>query len=692
MKNSNDLLMEIGCEEIPSRFLPGAMEQLKNGALSLLAEYRCKHGEISTYATPRRLVVLVKELASMQEDLVERVKGPPVNRAYDEQGQPTRALHGFIQSQGVSMEQIEEETIKDARYIFARKEIPGQPAENILPELLPQLIRKISFPRPMYWQSKEVRFARPIRWLLALYNSKELPFEFARVTAGRYTYGHRFLASGPFEVKDVDHYFHCLEESYIILDQDRRKNMIREQLEQKAAEIGGKALVEEELLEEVTYLVEYPVAIDGSFDQAYLDLPQEVPITTMQNHQRYFPIVEKESGRLMPYFIGISNNKFNPNIRKGYAKVLQARLADGQFFFNEDRKKSLEEYVGELKNVVFLESLGTLDQKRARLVELTCKLSDNLTLPAEKIEKAKRIAHLCKADLVTGMVNEFTELQGVMGREYARLSGEDPEVANGIYEHYLPRYYGDYLPSKIETALVSLVDRIDTLAGCFAIGIQPTGSQDPYGLRRQAQGAISILLGLEINLSLEEYLDRALDTITSEVPLENEEREKVKTNLWEFMIQRIRFILQEKGTGHDLVEAVLAVPFNTVGELFNRVNVLSEYLKGPLLDDVIIAYNRVANLAAKAPGGDIDQNLLTEPAEKDLFSKYQVVSDEIEALTDPVKMLEKVQTLKEPVDDFFDDVMVMVDDDKIRENRLNMLLLIKKLFNRLADFSKLQTP
>jgi len=692
MKNQNDFLMEIGCEEIPSRFLPGALEQLRNGAASLLDEHRLGYGDIITYATPRRLVVLVKGLEPVQSDLVERVKGPPVDRAYDEEGQPTRALSGFIQSQGINMDQVEEETIKNARYIIACKEVPGKPAEKILPELLPQLIRKLNFPRPMYWQSKEVRFARPIRWLLALYNSAVLPFEFAGIVAGNKTFGHRFLAPGPFEIKDIDHYFRCLEDSFVILDQDRREQMIREQLEEKAAEKGGEALIDEDLLEEVTYLVEYPVAVDGSFDRAYLDLPQEVPITSMQNHQRYFPIVVRESGRLMPYFIGISNNKFHPNIQKGYAKVLQARLADGRFFFDEDRKVPLEEYVSQLKNVVFLESLGTLDKKRIRLVELSGRLGETLGLPTERVEKTKRIAHLCKADLVTGMVGEFPELQGVMGREYARLSGEAPEVATGIYEHYLPRHYGDDLPSQIDSALVSLADRIDTLAGCFAIGIQPTGSQDPYGLRRQALGAINILLGLGLNISLQVYLDYALDIISAELELESKSREKVKESLQEFMIQRIRFIFQERGTSQDLTEAVLAVPFETVGELFNRTDTLSDYLQGPLLDEVVAAYNRVVNLAEKASGEDIDSSLLVESAEKELYNKYLSVRDEITGESDPAKILEKLQYLKAPVDNFFDHVMVMVDEDQIRKNRLNMLMAIKSLFNRLADFSKLQTP
>ncbi len=692
MTTSHDLLLEIGCEEIPSRFLPGAMEQLEKGAASLLEENRLGHKEIKTYATPRRLVVLVKELEDRQSDLVEKVKGPPLDRAYDEAGKPTKALQGFVKSQGVTLKQVEEEVIKEARYVVVRKEIPGKQTVELVQNLLPQLIRKLSFPRPMYWQNKEVRFARPIRWLLALYENKPVIFKFAGIESGKVTYGHRFLAPGPFEINGVEDYFHCLDKNYIVVDHNRRREMICEQLKKKAEENGGKALIDDDLLEEVTYLVEYPVAVDGSFDRAYLDLPQEVPITSMQYHQRYFPIVEKESGLLLPCFIGISNNLFHPNIRKGYAKVLQARLADGRFFFNEDRKKPLDHYVSELESVIFLESLGNLDQKRLRLVDLTGKLGEILVLPDHIIKKAQRIAHLCKADLVTSMVKEFPELQGVMGREYARLSGEEQEVALGIYEHYLPRYPGDQLPSAIEAALVSLADRIDTLAGCFAVGIQPTGSQDPYALRRQAQGAVNILLGMEIDLSLKDYLGPAIDLISSSLKLDLERQQKLEVSLEEFLVQRIRFACQERGLTHDIIEAVLAVPFDSLSKLLNRAAVIEEYLQGPLLDDIIIAYNRVANLAKKAGGKEPDQALLVDPKEKELYLRLQEVKSEFEGLKTPEEKLKNLQSLKLPIDEFFDNVMVMVEDDRVRENRLSMLAEIKSLFNRLADFSKLQTP
>ncbi len=692
MTTKHDLLMEIGCEEIPSRFLPGAMDQLEQGAASLLKENRLGYGEIETYATPRRLVILIKGLDAGQSDLVEQVKGPPMDRAYDEKGEPTKALQGFVKSQGINMDQVDEEIIKNARYVVARKKIPGLPTEELLPGLMPQLIRKLSFPRPMYWQNKDVRFARPIRWLLALYNDRPVQFKFASLEAGDKTYGHRFLAPGPFAINSVEEYFDCLEKSHVVLDHNRRRDLILEQLREKAEEKGGVALVDDDLLEEVTFLVEYPVAVDGTFDEAYLDLPQEVPITTMQYHQRYFPIVDKESGRLLPSFVGISNNRFHPNIRKGYSKVLQARLADGRFFFNEDRKEPLDNYVEQLKSVVFLESLGTLDQKRARLVELTGKLGRELNLVEDQVDKTQRIAHLCKADLVTGMVKEFTELQGVMGREYARLSGEQEEVAVGIYEHYLPRYPGDRLPSTQEAALVSLADRIDTLAGCFAIGIQPTGSQDPYGLRRQAQGTISILLNLEINISLQTYIKRALEVLAGELDLESEQHQKVEASLHDFLLQRIRFAFQERGIAFEVIEAVLGVPFRTATELYSRAVLLQEQRQSPLLNDVIAAYNRVANLAQNAQGTEPEQSIFEEPAEKELFLKWREAVEDFEGTDKPLEKLEILRPLKKPIDNFFDQVMVMVEDEKIRSNRLNLLAGVTALFNRMADFSKMQAP
>jgi len=690
MTTAYKLLFEIGCEEIPSRFIPGAVEQLKKAAAELLADYRLKHETIEAWGTPRRLTLMVAELEESQPDLVEQIKGPPADRAYDEQKNPTKALLGFIQGHGVELETVRQEELKGALYIMIDKETRGRPTPELLTELLPKLIQKLSFPRPMYWQQKDVRFARPIRWLLALYGNHPVRFDYAGVEAGRATYGHRFLAPGPFNVDSADHYFKILADKYVVVDPLKRREMILEQLNQKAEEQGGKALIDEGLLEEVTYLVEYPVAVDGAFDPAYLDLPQEVPITSMQYHQRYFPIIEKESGRLMPSFVGISNNLFNPNIRKGYAKVLSARLADGRFFFNEDRKVPLGNYVEKLKSVVFLESLGTLDQKRLRLIELAGKLGKALKLSAEQIEETKRVAHLCKADLVTSLVKEFPELQGVMGREYARLSGETEAVATGIYEHYLPRFSSDKVPETLEGAIVSLADRVDTLAGCFAIGIQPTGSQDPYALRRQAQGSIAIMNSFGLQLTIDEYIGIGLETIADALKLDESKKAELQTQLTDFLVQRIRFALQEKEIEHDLIEAVLGVPFKAVAEIFNKAVVLKDYLNGPLLDEVIVAYNRVANLAGKAEGGKVEKALFEDIAEKELLRTLQAVENALKGHDDPAFILEKLQILKQPIDNFFDSVMVMAEDEKLRKNRLNLLAALKGTFNRLADFSRLQ--
>jgi len=692
---AHDLLLEIGCEEIPSRFIAGAVEQLQEGAAALLQEQRLGYSHIEAWGTPRRLTLLVSSLDERQPDLLEKVKGPPRNRAYDSEGNATPALQGFLRSHGLSGDQIQFEEIKGAAYVVALKRIAGRRTAELLPDILPALLRRLSFPRPMYWESKEVRFARPIRWLLSLYGGETVKFSFAGVSSGRQTYGHRFLAPGPHRVDHAKHYFACLQENKVILDQQQRRETIRRQVEEAARRYGGHALLSEALLDELTFLVEYPVVVAGSFSKDYLNLPREVLITTMQVHQRYIPVASspEEGAPLLPFFFGISNNSYHDNIRKGYEKVLQARLADARFFFNEDRKQPLERYGEQLQSVIYQEALGSMEQKRQRLVELTRTAGQRLKLPPEQLQAAQRAAHLCKADLVTHMVGEFPELQGVMGREYARLSGEDERVAVAIYEHYLPRYSGDAVPKTVEGALVSLADRFDTLAGCFAIGLQPTGSQDPYALRRQAQGAVAILLERELHLSPVELAEDALKLYSPQLKLTPDQRTLLLKSLQEFINQRLRFIFQEKGLSYDVVEAVLAVPFTSVPDLYRRARHLEGLLRSPVLADILTAYNRVANLARKAAGGPVEQSLLKNPAEKELYKRFLEIK--------PRFLLEQeqgrydlcfrlLQELRGPVDRFFDEVMVMVEDEKLRQNRLNLLLALKQLFNRVADFALLQ--
>ncbi len=688
-----DLLLEIGCEELPSRFIPGALAQLEEGAALLLKEHRLSFEGSKSWATPRRLVLLISGLAVRQSDLQQKVKGPAVERAYDTAGAPTGALLGFARNQGLPPEKLITETVKGTDFIFAVKELRGKAAEDLLPDILVQLLRRISFARPMYWESKENRFARPIRWLLALYGDRPLGFTFAGVVSGCSTWGHRFLSPGPFTVDCTAAYFRCLEENHVLLDQEQRRTAIRQQLIEQADALGGRPLIDADLLEEVTFLVEYPVAVSGSFSRDYLELPREVLITTMQVHQRYFPLVEKEDGTLLPYFIGISNNRFHENIRRGYEKVLGARLADARFFYEEDLKEPLSAHAARLSGVVFQEELGSLAQKQERLVKLIDKLGGRLGLSEKQMGKAKRAAELCKADLVTSMVREFPELQGVMGREYAALSGEAPETAGAIYEHYLPRHAGGNIPISIEGAMLSLADRADTLSGCFAIGLQPTGSEDPYALRRQAQGIITILLEHEFDLVPAELLEGALRQHGEALSLSSQRLATLRGALHEFMMQRLRFALQGKGLSYDVIEAVLAVPYRTLAELCRRASTLEQQLRTSAIRDLSAAYTRTANLVRQVKGGAVERALLAEPAEKELYLRLLEAAPGVEQALHQQHYsacLEQLASLKGPVDLFFDQVLVMAEDEKLRRNRLNLLAAVKGLFNRFADFALLQ--
>ncbi len=693
-----NLLLEIGCEEIPSRYLPSAVEQLREIAGEVLTENRMKYSRASSWATPRRLVLYVEEVADRQEDLTQKIKGPPVDKAFDEKGEPTQAALGFARSSGVDVNDLVREHVNRAEYLWAFREIPGKAAEKLLPQIMPEIIASLRFPRSMYWQKGGTRFARPVRWLLCLYGNAEVKFEYAGVSAGRHTYGHRVLSAGSYEVPHADDYFDIMREGFVVLDENRRRESIVRQLEEKGAEMGGRPLYPADLLEDVCFLVEYPVVIPGSFDERYLQIPGEVLITTMHVHQRFFPVISQSTGELMPLFMGVSNNLYSEYTRKGYEKVLEARLADAVFFYREDTACKLEDHVPGLKRVLFQESLGSLYDKSERIKKLTAFLSSSLGLSAEVTNRALRAAYLCKADLVTQMVKEFPELQGTMGREYAFLSGEEEQVARALYEHYLPGFAGDKLPETMEGMLVSVSDRIDTLGGCFLAGIQPTGSQDPYALRRQASGLIQILLEKEISVSLPLLVKEALAEIHKENNFEKagetglEDSEK---KLLDFLEQRVRYIFQEeKGLPHDVVEAVLAVPYENIVGLYRRALHLSNSLHKKFLQDVLVAYTRVNNLARKADGsGEVNPSLLEETVEKELWEAALEKEKQLRAArqnADYKELLLILSTLREPGDKFFDHVMVMVDKDEVRQNRLNLLKHLQGLFNLYADFSHIR--
>jgi len=689
--SNRELILEIGTEEIPARFMDSALDQMEEIAVNLFDENRIKIDKVKTYGTPRRLTLLVKGVEENQADLEEKKKGPAKQAAFDDQGNPTKAAEGFARSQGVRIQDLTIEEFQGGEYVFATKKIQGGKTIELLPGILRKVIEDISFPKPMYWYSKEVRFARPIRWILAMYGEDKLPFNYAGLEAGNLTYGHRFLAPGPFEVKAPGEYLKIMADSYVIVDQEEREEIIKKQAKEAATSLGGVPLQEEGLLNEVNYLVEYPYAVAGEFSSDFLEIPEEVLITSMQSHQRYFPVVSRE-GSLLPYFITISNVKedVKGNVKVGNERVLKARLADAQFFFREDQKTKPDEYVEKLKDVIFQEDLGTLYDKTQRIKKLSEYMAEKMNLKEEPQKQVSRVAYLCKFDLMTLMVYEFPELQGIMGREYADLAGEGEVIARGIYEHYLPRYAGDELPETLAGSLVSLGDKIDNIVGAFGIGVQPTGSQDPYALRRQALGIVYILLESDISLPLSSLIEVSMESFKGKNLKKKEE--EILPEVMDFIRQRIRHIFLEKGLRYDLVDAVITTDYEVIPRSYKKVQNLAQAITKPDFARLMTAFTRVANLAKKVSApGEVQEDLLEEEAEKFLYQEYLKVKRGTLSLLqekDYAGALEQMAYLQKPVDDFFDQVMVMVDDEKLRNNRLNLLRDIRDLFQKYADFSK----
>ncbi len=692
--SKKDLLLEIGTEEIPARFMADTLQQMEEIASNLFQLKRINIGSIKTYGTPRRLVLFIEGVEERQKDVEEKKKGPAKNAAFNEKGEPTKAALGFARGQGVEVEDLTVEDFQGGEYLFAIKKIAGEETFKLLPEIVKDIVTRLSFPKPMYWSSRDVRFARPIRWLLALYGDNTIPFEYAELASHNLTYGHRFIAPGPFEVNVPASYFDIMRESHVILDQRERKDIIKKQAEEAAESVGGRPLIDEDLLEEVNCLVEYPNAIVGEFSPEFLEIPQEVLITSMQSHQRYFPVVSQKD-ELLPYFITISNVERDTQgyVKIGNEMVLRARLADARFFFQEDQKTRPEEYVEQLKDVIFQEELGTSFDKTERIKLLSEFMADYFNLDNALKNTVSRTAYLCKFDLLTLMVDEFPELQGIMGREYARLSGESDEVANGIFEHYLPKFAGDELPQTLAGSLVSVADKTDNIVGAFGRGIQPTGSQDPYALRRQALGIVHILLNHDMSLPLTKLLEQSIDDFGTKKL--KKPREEIINDALEFFRQRIRHVFLEKGLRYDLVDAVLEVEFDIVPQTYDKVKSLAEAVENPEFDNLMTAFTRAANLAKKAPSqGEVRLELLEDEAEEVLYRAFQQVNkDAVKFLQekDYKGVLEQFSLLQKPVDDFFDQVMVMVENEELKNNRLSLLKDIRNLFLKLADFNKIVT-
>lgn len=688
-----NLLLEIGTEEIPARFMAGALAQLRELAVKKFAEERIDYAAVSTYGTPRRLALLVKGVAGVQQDKLEAVKGPSRKAAFDAAGLPTKAGQGFARSQGVAVEDLEIRETPAGEYVFAQKRMQGRAVMEILPQILPGFITGLNFPKPMRWGYGEMRFARPIHWLVALFGTEVISFSLGDRLSGRTTYGHRFLGQGPISLEKADDYLSRLQENYVLADPAERRELIWQQIQALATQEGGRVEPDPELLEEVTYLLEYPTALCGSFADEYLELPEEVLITPMREHQRYFP-VRDAAGRLMAKFITVRNGTADhlDLVREGNEKVLRARLADARFFFEEDLKIPLDQNFKKLERIVFQESLGLVSDKVRRIRALSAQIAGELGWSAEGAADLDRAAFLAKTDLVTNMVYEFPELQGRMGAEYARRGGEKPEVAQAIFEHYRPRYAGDGLPATELGMVVSLADKLDTLVGCFGVGIQPTGSQDPYALRRQALGVCRIMLERGLEISLGRLIDQAFALYPADQVQMKRTREQVISELQEFFELRLRNILNEQDIAYDVIDAVLAVGFDNLADLQRRASGVQAFRQQPEFADLLTAYLRAHNLALHADAETIDETRWQEPAEEKLhvaLTEAQfAVSESLEG-RDIGRALGALARLCGPISDFFTGVMVMVEDPEVRNNRLALLKQIDQLAGRIADFSKI---
>ncbi|WP_273483068.1 glycine--tRNA ligase subunit beta [Desulforamulus ruminis] len=689
---AKDFLLEIGIEEMPARFLNPALDQLKELAGKIFHEKRMTHGEIAAYGTPRRLVLLVKELAERQEPLEKEVKGPAKKAAFDVDGNPTKAIQGFLRSQGARLEDLVVRNIGQVEYLYAVKREEGQPTDKVLAEIAPGLISGLNFPKPMRWGSLEMRFARPIRWLLALYGDQVVPFKLAGLQSGRSTYGHRFLSKGSLDIAQPAEYWVKIREAYVLVDPAERKELIRQQVQELAQGEGGRVQLDEDLLDEITNIVEWPTALCGSFDRNYLELPAAVLITPMQEHQRYFPVLGS-GGELLNKFIAVRNGtkEYIDIVAAGNEKVLRARLADAKFFFEEDLKQPLSAKVNGLKKVVFLEGLGSMADKIDRIGALADHLAASLGADEAQQEKIQRAALLVKADLVTHMVYEFPELQGVMGREYAIRNGEEALVAEAVFEHYLPRFAGDRLPETLAGRILSLADKMDTIVGCFSIGIQPTGSQDPYALRRQALGICHICIEGKLHLSLKELIAWSYQGYCEGVELKFS-LEQVTSEIEEFFKQRLKGILNDRGLSYDTVEAVLAAGFDDVTDVLDRGLALASFREQPAFAALMLAFNRANNLAKHAAGDAIEESRLEHSAEQELYRQLTSLANRVEPLQEErryTEILALVTTIQQPLNSFFEQVMVMVEDEKVKANRLALLKRIVHLSNRVADFSKI---
>lgn len=725
---AKDLLFELGTEELPAGVAPRALSALEGFLKKGLESRKLKFGQVRALGTPRRLTLIVEGLDERQQDSLLEIKGPNKKAAYDAEGKPTGALLGFARSQGVDASTLRSVQTDKGEYVMATKELKGEETSRILPEVIGEMLSRDFLPKSMRWGSHDISFSRPIHWILLLFGGEPVGFSYGHIKSSGVSFGHRFLSERvdsklrPIKAASVESYLEGLEKAFVIADQAERKRIIAEGIEKAAGEAGGSVMPDEALLEEVAWLVEYPVVVRGSFDREFLDLPRDIIVNAMREHQRYFAVLDPKGG-LLPYFITVANTlaKDMDVVRKGNERVLRARLNDAKFYYEQDIKRPLTEMAAKLKGVVFQAKLGTSFEKAERFTALALFIGARagLSRPVEEGEKPSdyltesfnparfdraetdpglfqklvigRAAMLSKADLTSGVVGEFPKLQGIMGAVYARKGDEAPEVCSAVYEHYMPASSGGALPASIAGSVISIADKADTIAGCFGVGLIPTGAQDPYALRRQALGIIAVILEKDIRLTIDELADESLKLLA---PKLKRPAAEVRSDVLEFFKERLRNQLLSQGLSHDSIDAVLSAPWSDLPDAVRRIRALEGFKSHPDAERLVTAFKRVSNiLKSVEPGkGGPDPALLAEPAEVSLYKaslEIAPVMEERRRRGEYAGAFEALASIKDRIDSFFDEVMVMVDDERIKENRLKLLGSVRGLYSGIADLSKL---
>ncbi|MBN1830567.1 MAG: glycine--tRNA ligase subunit beta [Deltaproteobacteria bacterium] len=685
-----ELLLEIGTEEIPSDYLENGLRALKRLVESQLRDERILIEEdLEIYGTPRRLVLIGRSVADKQKDIVQEVTGPPKKAAFDREGNPTKAAIGFAEKQGVSVDAFKFVETPRGEYVSIEKKVTGRPTSHILSEATPGLIRSVPWPKSMRWGDVGFSFVRPIHWVLALLDGQVIPFEVGGVKSGNISRGHRFMGPKTLEIRGLEDYLQKMKKGFVIINMNEREKEVIGSVVRAAETVSGTPTMDPELLSTVTNLVEFPSAVCGGFDHTFLSLPEPVLITAMKKHQKYFALRDSV-GQLLPHFVAVNNTLTRDEavVRKGHERVLAARLSDANFFFKEDRKRPLEDRLEDLKEVIYQARLGTSYAKIQRCIHLAEYLAERI-LP-QKIDDVRCAARLCKCDLVTDMVGEFPVLQGVMGREYARLDGYPEEVCLAIHEHYLPLRAGDELPTSPVGCIVGIADRMDTISGFFAIGLEPTGAADPFALRRHALAIIRILEEMQWDISFKKLVEISLKNLRQEVEfVEDSVAQKVSV----FFRERYKSMALRSGYESDLIDAVLSANFDYIHQLRSRIDQLKRFMvESEEFEALALTFKRITNILKKQDKPlAVNVSLLREPCEQRLWEVYEILKGDIHRLSGQkayFEALNLITQLRQPVDELFDEVAILAEDPQLRDNRVAMLQDLAHLFLSLADFSK----